>query len=588
MKGIPLIVIAKSTRFLLLSSRSLPHTIKALVVTHFIPRSNEPSCVLTVFLFLSSLYPTTTYDRFAETILSAQKLKGLIDRNSKTCLQQWLNQSLKHILSILPIVFDRIETFSKPLYGFNQSLMESSMRDTNSTNTNRVGPAKDLECDVLEFLKRQEKAGGPAMAVSVVLDARGTNNIRIERGVVLSETTTTNNNNLDAVEAAAHIEWPAVYMRTRGVWPPPGGATAAGHGLLGGIRRSSTKRQNAVGREQSRSTEEDAGSPVQQSKLMKSWSTDASSQTRRTPKDSPMNVLEYAADSGTLSWPHSEWNSLVGRLTGTGDVEPSSPESSHHEEMFISLRWPGTFIGSPQQQQHQPEPESSESPPLTPSSSPPTARPTFTRSNLQTIFHISALSDYMWLVVMVKGEEESRWHRRRSRTVLDSEIREFLDGMATFLRVGDWFRASQVQKARLSIKQSTLAGLVAPSKDQHHQYACEHKWMLELKQDRRWDDDDDMQDLLHSLKVELGLSLSVSSPRRRRTTLFEPLTKRGSPYGIGSGFRSSISAIYSYNTPRSSRRGTGVLRAPRSAPSHQTSAAALFLGAELVHCITPK
>lgn len=54
---------------------------------------------------------------------------------------------------------------------------------------------------------------------------------------------------------------------------------------------------------------------------------------------------------------------------------------------------------------------------------------------------------------MVKGEEESRWHRRKSRGLTDEEIQEFLNDMAAKLRVSNRFVGHKIfQIARVMVK----------------------------------------------------------------------------------------------------------------------------------------
>jgi hypothetical protein len=64
-------------------------------------------------------------DRFAEMILSAQKAKSCLNVSSKSCMQVWKRKTLQHLKSIMPIVFDQINAFARPLYGFQNSSIET-------------------------------------------------------------------------------------------------------------------------------------------------------------------------------------------------------------------------------------------------------------------------------------------------------------------------------------------------------------------------------------------------------------------------------------------------------------------------------
>jgi hypothetical protein len=195
--------------------------------------------------------------------------------------------------------------------------------------------------------------------------------------------------------------------------------------------------------------------------MLRSWVNEGSPRTvkRTREEDSQLNVLEYAPEPGSVasSWPHSSWNNLVALLTGTGEL-PSSPVQ---EDTMTSI-----FEQLERTSFRNLEVEF-----------PPTSSPKRLRFTAQTSFHISALSDYMWLVIMVKGGEESRWHRRRASKVVEEEVRDFLDVLTTLLRVGDWIRASHAQKLR----QATMKAFSFASSSYHDfnkTYSIAHSSLL--------------------------------------------------------------------------------------------------------------
>lgn len=464
--------------------------------------------------------------------MSAQKTKSLLERSSQTSLQLWMHETLQNLISIFPIVFDRIEAFAKPLYGFNESLMENPP-------PHRLGPAQDLDLQIVEFLRKQEKAGGPAIAVSVVLDAVHTCNLRVERGFTLQEQTSTSP--LKESEVVS-LEWPAVYMRTTTHHGLTASQSASG-GILGGMRRS----KGSATRVGNQSTEGDSTlKPTRStsSSILRSWSTDTSSPMvvgKKKPEEKQLNILEYTPDS---VWPHSAWNSLVALLTGTGEELPPSPipelpsmeraSFGNIEDNLKSLslpKWPGSA----------------------PESLPNSPSVTALKRKMSTVcentsFHISHLSDFMWLVIMVKGEEESRWHIRRSRTVVEDEVREFLNKTAPVLRVGYWFAVYHVHKLRVQ--------KIKALKPQRQ------RLFTEIKKERIWSDDN-VQELFESLKEAFGLR----SPRA-------PLVEGPRSTYIG-GFR-ALSA-----------RSPSLWRAPRTARSQDVSfdasASYFFLGPVLAN-----
>lgn len=441
------------------------------------------------------------------------------------------------MISILPIVFDRIEAYAKPLYGFQNTSLATSKHFSE-----RLGPSQDLEQMVLEFLRRQEKAGSPTIAVSVVIDAVKTSNLHIERGYTVVDSSNTVDSTQIKEAEAARLEWPAVYMRTtthRALSINPGG-------LLGGMRRSASRKDRVT----SRSHEDDSITSTPSSKILHSWSVDGSPVARSRQEATQLNVLEYAPDSGSVasSWPHSSWNSLVALLTGKNEI-PSSPLQEEEDTKtsfldrwerasirnlevdFKSLaKWPGSVETAP-------------------SDSPLLSSPKTQRSSVQTSYHISALSDYTWLVIMVKVGEESRWHRRRANKLIEEEVQSFLSDFSTHLRVGNWFRASHAHKLR----QEMMKPLSSASSSGYRDFDIVDK--LKMKQARKWDKVD-LDELLQSLKGAFRLR----SPRRPlvdHTIGFQALSK----------------------SPRRQRR------IPRSSPlpSLEASAAAFFIGPDLMY-----
>ena len=495
--------------------------------------------------FSFSLFTATC--RFAETILSAQKTKSLLERSSQTSLQLWFHDTLQNLISIFPIVFDRIEAFAKPLYGFNESQMENRLLE--NPLPDRLGPAQDLEQQIVEFLRKQEKAGGPAIAVSVVLDAVNTCNLRVERGFTLQEQTSTMSSSPLKESEAKCLEWPAVYMRTT----THHGLTSSqsSGGILGGMRRSKGSSQSVA----RQSTEGDATLKPTRStsaSILRSWSADTSSPRvtgKYKPEEKQLNILEYTPDSGSSAWPLSAWGSLVALLTGTAEEAPPTliPELPSMdlasfgsiEENLKSLsmpKWPGSA----------PLTMSPGSHPSSPST--PALRRKMSMVCENTSFHISHLSDFMWLVIMVKGEEESRWHIRRSRTVVEDEVREFFKKTAPVLRIGYWFAVYHVHKVRVQ-KIKTL-------KSQRR------RLFTEIQKERSWNDAN-VQELFEALKEAFGLR----SPRA-------PLVEAPRSTYIG-GFRALGS------------RSPSFWRGPRTARSQDVSfdasAAFFFLGPVLAN-----
>ena len=466
------------------------------------------------------------------------------------------------MISIMPVFFDRIEAFSKPLYGFDQiSIQETASKE----ESHRLGPTEDLEEYVLRFLQQQDKAGGPAIAVSVVLDAVSTSNVRVERGYTLTEIAPVVESAVGMnQQEAALSHWPAIYMRTT---MHHGFSTlSSGGGILRGMRRTAGRKEARVGRVGSRSHEDDPASSMRQPNIiLRSWSNDASpsigkesSKRQHQAKQLSLNVLEYGPESGSTasSWPHAAWTRLVALLADRGDDQlpelsvkaPSLDRGSFRNmevDLISSIRnWPGLSAAT----------TTSNDSSAPPSPTSPVNR--LARQDAQTSFFVSVLSDFLWLVVMVKGEEESLWHRRRSRTALEEEANVFLNTMASQLRVADWFSSRHVHQLRQRMFKSSLGN------SSHGHFRREHGLVFEMRVERAWNDDD-LQKLLKSIKEIFGL--------RARRPIIGPLYSMSS-YGL------------SFVSKRGSPRNRVTATVPPRI-SLQKSAVALFLGTELMHAI---
>lgn len=473
---------------------------------------------------------TFLFARFAETILSAQKTKGSLNLSSNICLQVWFRQTLQHMVSILPVFFDRIGAFAKHLYGF-----ENGPPETSSQHGKKLGDSEDLESMILDFLRRQEKAG-PAMAITVVLDAEKTDNLRIERGFAIVDGPNTDMSQSETHGSdTARFQWPAIYMRTTAhrAWPLPGTTTS---GLLGGRR----------GRPGSRSHEDDSTRVIQapSSNILRNWSNDGSPPTTsgKRQNEKQLNVLEYAPELGSVasSWPHSSWSSLVAILTGTG--ESRNFEVQETSEASIFERFDRSSISTMEVDFLPKWPKSNSSTSMFSEEAP--------RSQPQTSLHIAALSDYMWLVVMVKVGEDNRWHRRRGKKVVEEEAREFLNKLAPKLRVSDFFCASHAQKLR----RATMKSFSFSSSSTYHDFDP----VKAMKQSSLTWNQEDIEELLQYLKGAFRLRSPRSSLK--------------SPYNLGFGSRA-------FKKSPKFRHG------PYPQPTLQASAVSFFLGPELAHMI---
>jgi len=317
--------------------------------------------------------------RFLETVVNAHKVKqNLLRIGTQDCaLVQWMKTTFQDYLSIIPLVFDRVHAFATPLYRFDQKVLLDATRNERTLLDDKRG-ATDLDVLVVDFLRRQEKAGGPDVAVAIVLDTSGLVDDdddenqasskggpmkqsardriphRVELGFALqqdfkqqrsapteqfSATGRSRSNSLigrqkdlpasELNDSFSRISvsqsWPAIYLRSTTSLNAHGrGATSVSHGLISDMRRSPNINRGSASALDGMSNSQGA---ITSGSSRPSWTADAMSprtnRERNRALSSNGNVLEYESEaSSNPSWPHSEWNLLknllASRNTDTG------------------------------------------------------------------------------------------------------------------------------------------------------------------------------------------------------------------------------------------------------------------------------
>ena len=214
--------------------------------------------------------------QFQESVIAMSKFKTKLAsmESNETTLMKWFGSIFLDVKSILPIYFDRVRAFCKPLYGFEPQ--------KGSVQT-------DYDTLVLDFLRKQDEL----MAVCIVHDA--SDNEQIERG--FSAGTESNENK---------EEWPAVYLRSSSgaMVRSPSSSNSISSRLLG---RGPNRRGS--------------GSEKHESSSMKRSST---SSTRGDPTRPP----EYQNNV----WPHTEWPELVGILRNELNPDELGPAMTFRAE----------------------------------------------------------------------------------------------------------------------------------------------------------------------------------------------------------------------------------------------------------------
>jgi hypothetical protein len=371
-------------------------------------------------------------------MVSLRKWKRLLPETCDTRLSQWFQTTFEEVVSLLPIYMDRVRAFSGPLYGFDSApLFQNELL------------RHDWDASVAEFLRRQEKAGGPPTAVAIVLDAKGTSNLHVERGFWLSGTNGITEEKKPE-PSDTRVLWPAVYMRST-----VHSTAAASHRALSvstASLRSSSGLLRASG----------GGGPSSRSSLLSNWSSTSERAAPLTKSIStPWHVMEYGPDEGNVinSWPHSEWEALVGALLDnkssfmgldTGDMSSNRVASDNTSPARLADE-PVAVTYADLEDEEEAKRESlfsveeqaaslfSTSIEPSPTSSPKVKH----EQKQQSTFHVVSLSPFLSMVVIIKGEQESLWHRRRSR-LGDEEIRSFLDDIASKLRIARQFTPSRL------------------------------------------------------------------------------------------------------------------------------------------------
>jgi hypothetical protein len=216
--------------------------------------------------------------------VSGQKTKLVLRLTSKTCLQIWLVKLFQSLLSILPLIFNRVTSSTDSLNGFEKSCFESS-------GDRPLGPSEDLEAKIGSFLRIQEK-DGLAHAVAIVMNgsrisSRLKSMIVLQQGFSLYNDTTTKTRS-SSLSELDFSTFPAIYFRES--------TQSSSPGLLR-IRRTSSSTKDEL-----RGEEKELADSAKCSQFLQ---------------------------NSSVVWPHNSWPNPVPFLTS----EPTS------EEEFTNKKW---------------------------------------------------------------------------------------------------------------------------------------------------------------------------------------------------------------------------------------------------------
>jgi hypothetical protein len=239
------------------------------------------------------------------------------DKSKKTRQTLWLESCFKRILATLPVFFDRTRVHASSFYG----LVNTKFPISNSCD--------DLENEILEFLRRQEKLSGPPAAVAVVLDAEGTSNFHPEQGFCLST------NMVRPSKDQGRL--PPVFIRS----------------TIHSASSKSSSLQTVLSGTHSN------GTPVPSPHARLSGRKTFEGQKIAT------TAMEYLQDitESPLPWPHSEWETLTELLEQAFHEEDDDLHRAHHAASAMS--WKESYIdGTPKEDHENRNLRNDEAPPI--------------------------------------------------------------------------------------------------------------------------------------------------------------------------------------------------------------------------------
>jgi hypothetical protein len=347
-----------------------------------------------------------------------------------------MHKAFQETMSLLPVYFDRVHAFATPFYGFDACALWQQQQQTHpgSSRSPDVHTYRtDWDAVIIDFLKRQEKLGGPSMALAIVLKAQATGNLHVERGFRLETVAEAKE------ERDPRVLWPAVYLRSTMHLAASSYSVRSSPHNSGVLRLS----QSSILSNWSSSNNGSAGgttsSPFSINRKRPTSVTSPTASDRKSTSGSIVSqqqhhysVLEYAPDSGTAtSWPHNDWDALVATLMENDAADAAG------QRINPKLRGIG-YIGADNVGSSSGVVDDIAAPifiaPFRDLSSRMASNRVIKAFGRHSTFHAMALGDWLHVVVLVKDkEDDSRWHRRRVG-MDDSEIRIFLsDSLACHL-----------------------------------------------------------------------------------------------------------------------------------------------------------
>ena len=515
-----------------------------------------------------------------DTIISLRYWQlHLPSHDNDTMHSIYMNESFQRIRSLLPLYFDRTRTYANHCYGIDTSLLSkqdqstSASKNVHSDDNTECTKLNDHESIVVDFLYRQDKLGGPPMAIGIVLDATSTSNWHVERG--FSMESDMENRKSDDVR----ILWPAIYLRSTMHLPTPvppkndaGGsglftssqssmlsnwATAGGsHGLAipGGSPFSiSNRKQPLIGFSPTTTPPSHRKSktlPLSTAPHLPLSDVTITTESTTATLHSKMHALEYGPESGTVtSWPHTDWVSIARILSEQNISEKLSHVVIGEDESGESYENDRTY--EEKDVVHE------------------------TETELSTVYNLR-LGPFLNLIVMVKVmDHNSRSSQRRQNQINPNDIKKFMkDVLGQKLRVSTIFSMAYVVPLMIALQpppsKETKNRTTASSKTKTELYLPTNSvGMLRLSSSSFWSNEQQVQDFLSIIKSSFGLR--PSSPIRRSS--LKPNKHNNHPSLLWGTPRTPTEVMKNFHQRRDPRSNSN--------RSETASAAMFFLGPEL-------
>ena len=460
--------------------------------------------------------------RFMDTIISLRYWQlHLPPKDHNTTYSNYMNESFLRIKALLPVYFDRTRTYANHCYGINTTLVLNPDKTTAASKNahSHSIDGNDHDSTVLDFLFRQDKLGGPPMAIGIVLDSISTSNWHVERGFsVESDSESKKSDDVRMV-------WPAIYLRSTMHLPTPappktdaGGsgifasshasllsnwATAgSSHGLSipGGSPFSmSSRKQPMIGISPTSSTTPPShrkAKTLSLSAVPQLPFSDVAAESTTAASHSKLHALEYGPEFGTVtSWPHTNWGSLArilgvrnipDKLTPVVRIDVDETEDSHKnsKETFNEK----DVVGE-------------------------------TETESGTLYDVR-LGPFLHLITMVNDvDDDGRLSQRRKNQMNPDDIKTFMSGvLAPKLRISTIFSMDFLAPFMITLqpspnKETKNRTTMASSKVQTELYlpTCSVGLSL-LSSTSFWSNEHQVQEFLRIIKSSFGLR--PSSPVR--------------------------------------------------------------------------